>query len=183
VCALPIVTALFLFASGILAIVSPRTLVVGHARYGTRIVTVSPSSLEFVSKTGCRNYGILAIIAGTVITWGALGASHVPLTDRGIAKSIVRTKKTLESSYGVTEGCTIAQIEAAVRSSKVSPRHLPYLCAAFMGEDEFDQLRASMPDVNWAGIAERVSKIASELPYSELSGSHFHETWIPTVDK
>lgn len=181
--ALPIAAALVLFISGALAVAFPRSLVIGHSRYGNRGSAVRVSGLEVVSSEGCRNYGILAIAAGIFMAWGALGASYVPITDRGIARSIVDTKRCLESGYGVTGGCTIAQVEAAARASKASPKHIPYLCAAFMGKDEFDQLRASMPDVDWAKIEDRVSRIACELPYKELCGAHFHESWLPTVDK
>ncbi|HZZ17926.1 MAG TPA: hypothetical protein VFE25_01080 [Opitutaceae bacterium] len=114
--------------------------------------------------------------------WGALGSSSISLSDRRIARSIVETKKKLESDYGVTNACSIAQIEAAVMALRISSRHLPYLCAAFMGKDEFNQLREFMPDVDWGRIEARVSKIACDLPYRELNGSHFHETWIPSVD-
>jgi hypothetical protein len=51
-----------------------------------------------------------------------------------------------------------------------------------MGKDELDQLRASIPDVDWGMIEDRVARIARELPYKELNGDHFHESWIPTVD-
>lgn len=179
---LPILAALILFGSGILAIIFPRDLVIGHARYGARSIAVPLSTLEYVSKTGCRYYGVLAVVSGAMMMWGSLGSSNVPLSDRSVAKSIVRTKEGLELSFGVTDRCTVGQVEAAVKASKVSPRHLPYLCAAFMGKDEFDQLRASIPDVDWGMIEDRVARIARELPYKELNGDHFHESWIPTVD-
>jgi len=179
---LPIAVALVLICSGLLAVIYPRPLVVGHASYGNRGFAVQLSRLENVSKEGCRNYGLLAILAGAFMIWGALAGSYVPLTDRRIARSIVETKKRLEASYGITTSCTIAQIEAAIKASKISSKHLPYLCATFMGRDEFDQLRILIPDVDWDRIEIRVSRIACELPYRELNGSHFHETWIPTVD-
>jgi hypothetical protein len=178
--ALPLLAALVLCGSGILAVIFPRALFIGHPSSGTRLFFLPAYRTEFVSATGCRNYGVLAILAGAFLAWGATGGSPVPLSDRGIAKSIVRTKLQLELSYGRMDACTVGQIEGAVRAAQVSPRHLPYLCAAFMGRDEFDQLRASMPDVDWSRIEERVARIASELPYKELRGDHFHESWVPS---
>jgi hypothetical protein len=178
---LPVGVALFLLVSGSLAIIFPRPLVIGHAGSG-RYGGISLFRLEQISKTGCRTYGVLAVVVGTVMMWGAVGDSCVPLTDRRIAKSIVITKSALERDYGMTDDCTILQIEVAVKASKVSPKHLPYLCAAFMGKDGFGQLRESMPDVDWNGIERTVSRIATELPYKELKGGHFHESWIASVD-
>jgi hypothetical protein len=180
---LPVLAALILIVSGTLALIYPRALVIPHARNGSLFRAIPFSHMEAISKTGCQYYGVMAIAAGVFMIWGAFGGSYVPLTDRGIAKSIVTTKARVEQDFGCFDSCTIAQIEASVRTSRVSPKHLPYLCAAFMGKNEFDQLRESMPDVDWGKIEDRVARIACELPYKELSGTHFHETWVVTVDK
>jgi hypothetical protein len=176
---LPILAALILCVSGVLAVIFARPLVFAHAGFSGRYINLPRNREEVVTATGCRVYGLLAIATGLVMAWGTREGSWVGRSDRGIARSIVLTKQALERDYGLTDLCTIGQIEGAVKDAKISPRHLPYLCAAFMGRDQFDELRAHMPDVDWQRIEARVARIAAELPYRELRGDHFHESWIP----
>jgi hypothetical protein len=75
------------------------------------------------------------------------------------------------------DNCTVPQVERTATELRVPQRNFPYLFAAFLGSTELDTLRGQMPDIGWDEVEERIERIAFELPYGDLSGAHFHESW------
>jgi hypothetical protein len=172
---------LFLVASGILGIMYPRAIVIPHPRFYARgWGRGTAGAMELVSQQGCVVYGALSVGLGIAAFWSAsVRGPDVPRADRSIAQSILAVRRGLEERYGRMGDCTVAQIEKTASDLRVPKKIVPYLCAAFLGRAELESLRENMPGVAWDEVEGRIERITFELPYGELSGAHFHESWRP----
>jgi hypothetical protein len=174
----PLLVALgfFLIMSGVLTLLNPRALAIGHQRYSWWRTMVVPT--EYVSKEGSVVYGIATTALGLVSIVGAyLGDLRIRRRDRSIAQAIVTVAPELERRYGRIEDSTLPQVEATARELRVAPALEPYLLAAFLGRDEFRALEAQRPRDDWSEVEQRISRILIELPHEDLLGTHFHESW------
>jgi hypothetical protein len=168
---------LFLITSGVLTLLNPRALVIGHPGSSLRWrIMFVPT--EYVSKEGSVVYGIATTALGLVAIVGAyLGDLRIRRRDRSIAQAIVTVAPELERRYGRIEDSTLPQVEATARELRVAPGLEPYLLAAFLGRDELSVLEVTNPGVDWRAVEKRIYRILVDLPHEDLLGTHFHESW------
>jgi hypothetical protein len=167
-----------LVISGIAAIMNPRAIAIPHHAEWRGIFRRSGGTVEIVSEEGCIVYGALSVCLGIGAIWGAsVKGPDVPRNDRSIAQSILIVRRGLDERYGRMENCSAPQIERAARELRIPKKHMSYLFAAFMGRAELDSLRERMPEIGWNEVVDRIERITFELPYGDLSGAHFHESW------
>jgi hypothetical protein len=168
---------LFLLFSGVLTLLNPRSLIVGHQYQRWRVYAMG-FSVEYVSKEGSVAYGIATTALGLAAFIGAfLGDTRIARSDRAVAQGVVIVAPELLKRYGRIEDSTFPQIAATAEELRISRGIVPYLFAAFLGRNELEALEARMPGVNWSEVERRIDRILVELPHEDLLGTHFHESW------
>lgn len=174
-----VLVGVILVVSGFSAILHPRVVAIGHQAQWLGILRIgSGGTIEIVSEDGCIIYGALAVCIGAGSLWNAtVRRADVPREDRLVALAILKVRRSLDERYGRLEGCSVRQIELTAESLGISPKINPYLFAAFLGRAELESLRKSMPGICWEGVEEKIDRITFELPYGDLNGAHFHESW------
>jgi hypothetical protein len=174
-----VITGTILVISGTLAILLPRAIAVGHQAQWLGIFRIgSGGTVEIVSENGCIVYGIFAYCMGAGALWNAtIQRPEVQKEDRSVAQAILEVRRALDERYGRLDGCSQRQIEMTAQALGFSQEMIPYLLAAFLGRTELGSLRETLPGIDWAAVEEKIDRISFDLPYGDLNGAHFHESW------
>ena len=99
-------------------------------------------------------------------------------SDKVIGKSILRLTPELLHRYGRAKDCTRLQLAKTTEELKTDQVVFPYLCAAFMAEDDFGALQAERSDIHWLEVKNRTERIITEFSAHSPSSGNFYESGI-----
>ena len=99
-------------------------------------------------------------------------------SNSAIKESIRLLSPELRKRYGLSGGCTRAQVIKTIGDLGLENDIIPYLSALFMKKDEFQQLQGEMTSVNWEEVENRSARIFGELLHTRDDGGHFRESGI-----
>ncbi len=97
-------------------------------------------------------------------------------SNRVIEDAMPLLSAELSKRYGLTGGCTLAQLTTAVRALNIRENCVPYLGAVFLSEPELASLRSKMTLVNWEEVDKRSDRISRSLIRSRWPSDDFHES-------
>jgi hypothetical protein len=82
----------------------------------------------------------------------------------------------LAKRYGRAEGCTRAQVTKTAKALRISEDIFPYVCAAFLSEDEFRLLQQEMSGVGWGEVQKKCKYAVRELGKAKPQFGGFYDS-------
>jgi len=96
-------------------------------------------------------------------------------TDSEIRKALRVLLPQLSKRYGLSGGCTRAQVEKTVGELAIGKEIVPYVSFATLKKEEWESLRSEMEGINWDEIENRSLRLCRGLLHSRWDNDHFHQ--------
>ena len=98
-------------------------------------------------------------------------------TNDEIRRSFVLISPELSKRYGLEGGCTHAQLAKTASDLGFAVGMMPYLCAAFLNDQELQTTQANESSKDWVEINNRAGRIYNDLLETRKPSDNFRESW------
>lgn len=93
-----------------------------------------------------------------------------------IAEAFFKIRPELVKRYGRSENCSLGQVRRTVGDLNIPKEILPYVYAAFLSKEDFQQILTEFPSVNWTEIRRQNAGINLGPNHTNGSGESFYES-------